>query len=94
MARFKNRTSKFGSFLSLSMLSAMLIFFFANIPLFSGAVGGVGFAGIWLAVATIVFMSHTVRIMTERRQSLLLMASGHKDARTRKHAPRVRALRG
>lgn len=94
MARFKNRTSKFGSYLSLVMLSAMLSFFAANIPLFSDAAGGLGFAGIWFAVATIVFMSHTVRIIPERRQSLLLMTTGHRDARTRKHAPRVRAVRG
>ncbi|MBP2635753.1 MAG: hypothetical protein H6Q72_1660 [Firmicutes bacterium] len=94
MTRFNNRTSKFGSYLSLVMLSAMLIFFAANIPLFSDAAGGLGFAGIWFAVATIVFMSHIIRIMPERQQSLLVMTSGHKDARTRKHAPRVRAVRG
>jgi hypothetical protein len=94
MARFRNRTSKFGSWFSLGILIAMLSFFVANIPLFSGAIGGLGFAGAWLAVAIIVFMSHIIRVMPERRQTLILMAPGRKDARTPKHALRIRALRG
>lgn len=94
MAGFRNRTSKFGSLLSLGILIAMLLFFVANVPLFSGAAAGMGFAGVWLAVAIIVCVSHIVRVMPERRQPIILMAPGPKDARTRKHMPRVRALRG
>ena len=94
MQRFKNRTSKFGSFFSLCTLITMLAFFAANVTLFSESVGGLGFAGIWLVVAIIMVISHIIRLMPPQRQPAITMASGHKDARTRNKSSKVRAVRG
>lgn len=64
MPRFAQRTSKLGSLVSLCALSAMLMLFVANLPMFVGTEVGKVFAGIWLAFAVIMVISHTNRLLS------------------------------
>lgn len=94
MKGFKNRTSKVGSLVSLIVLSAMIILFAAHFPVFMGSDVGRIFAGIWIGFSVIMFVSHTVRLLGERRQRVEKMYHGFKDVRTRKNVQQVRAMRG
>lgn len=93
MKGFKNKISRFGSLISLIALCAMITLFVINFPIFMSSDLGQIFAGIWSGFAIIMFVTHTVRLLSERRQSALIVSPGHKDARTRKNVPRVRAMR-
>ena len=91
MIGFKNRTSKFGSLVSLLALSALLMLFAVNFPVFMGSATGQVFASIWAGVAVVMVVTHVVRLMAERQPQKLIMLPGKKDARTRKNIQKVRA---
>lgn len=96
MKGFKAKTSKFGSLLSLIILSAMLMVFVSQIPLFMESSTGRIFAGFWALFAVTMFAAHILRLTGQRQRYLAMMpqAGGAKDARTRKSLRRMRALRG
>ncbi len=96
MKRFKEKTSKFGSLISLIVLSAMIAVFAANLPVFLQSTIGQVFAGFWTIFALVMFASHSVRLSSERQQraAIIPLLPGSKDARTRKSIRRMRALRG
>lgn len=94
MKRFKDKTGKFGSLVSLIALSAMLMLFAVNLPVFLTSGTGQIFAGVWAAFALIMFSAHLVRLAAHHEQAMALrplLAPGPKDARTRKKI-RMRAM--
>ncbi|WP_371361476.1 hypothetical protein SRRS_28730 [Sporomusa rhizae] len=95
MKRFKDKTSKFGSLISLIALSAMIAVFAANLPFFLQSTIGQVFAGFWMIFALVMFAAHTVRLSGERqrRAAIIPLLAGPKDARTRKSIHRMRAMR-
>ncbi len=96
MKRFKDKTSKFGSLICLIALSAMLMLFFAQLPVFLESTTGQLFAGFWGLFALIMFVAHVLRLAAERQRHAVVMPlmARTKDARTRKGFRRVRAMRG
>lgn len=94
MIGFKNRTSKFGSLVSLLALSVMLGLFAVNFPVFMKSVSGQVFAGMWAVFSVLMIVTHTVRLRSERQRAAVMMLPGKKDARTQKNIRRVQAMRG
>ncbi|HWR43811.1 hypothetical protein [Sporomusa sp.] len=96
MKGFKAKTGKFGSLVSLIALSAMVVLFAANLPVFLDSTSGQIFAGLWGAFALVMCAAHIVRLSAqrERRVATLPLMTGLKDARTRKNLRMVRAMRG
>ncbi|WP_425057729.1 hypothetical protein SCACP_22670 [Sporomusa carbonis] len=96
MKRFKDKTGKFGSLVSLIALCAMLMLFAANLPVFISSAVGQTFAGVWAAFALVMFAAHVTCLSAERRQrtDITPRLAGPKDARTRKNVRIVRAVRG
>ncbi|HWR07465.1 hypothetical protein [Sporomusa sp.] len=93
MKGFKTKTGKFGSLVSLTALTAMLMLFAANMPVFIGSTAGQIFAGFWGAVALVMGAAHIVRLSAprERRMAITPLRTGLKDARTRRPQRSVRA---
>jgi hypothetical protein len=94
MRGFKNRTSKFGSLVSLLALSAMLVIFAGNFPVFMESVSGQVFAGMWASFSVLMIVTHAIRLTTERQRAAVILLPGKKDARTHKNIRRVQAMRG
>ena len=96
MRGFKAKTSKFGSLLSLIVLSGMLMVSASQLPIFMQSTTGQLFAGFWAFFALIMFAAHVVSLSGERRRHPAMMpaAGGPKDARTGKSLRKMRAMRG
>lgn len=96
MKRLKAKTSKFGSSVCLIALSAMLMLFATQLPVFIESTTGQFFAGFWALFALTMFAAHVVRLAGERQRHMAVMplAAGPKDARTRKNTSKMRAMRG
>lgn len=96
MKGFRQKTGKFGSLISLLSLTAMLILFSVNVPVFLNSTAGQIFAGAWAVFSLIMFSAHCIRLAErqERHVPMAPLAAGPKDARTRKNIRMVRAMRG
>ncbi|HML35370.1 MULTISPECIES: hypothetical protein [Sporomusa] len=96
MKRLKAKTGKFGSSLCLIALSAMLMLFATQLPVFMESAAGQFFAGFWALFALTMCTAHVVRLTGERRRHITVMppAAGPKDARTRKSVGKLRVMRG
>lgn len=92
MRRFKTNNGRFGALVGLIALSAMIIVFAINLPVFSASSTGQIFAVVWSMFALAMFMAQAVRLVTDRHRQPVIRPSfaGVKDARTRKN---IRSLR-
>ncbi len=95
---FGERISKFGSLISLILLTVLLSLFSLVLPEFLSSSTGRIFAMTWALTAIVIFMAHSRRITEENygrhNPYIRLIADGKKDARTRKVVRSVRAMRG
>ncbi|SDF58536.1 hypothetical protein [Sporolituus thermophilus] len=94
MRVFKEKTSRFGSLISLIALSALLILFSAALPEFLASAAGRLFAAAWALTAIIIFVAHARRIAPQRQPYVAYLATGRKDVRTRRQERFARAMRG
>jgi hypothetical protein len=92
MRRFKTNNGRFGALVGLIALSAMIIVFAINLPVFSASSTGQIFAVVWSMFALAMFMAQAVRLVPDRHRQPVIRPSfaGVKDARTRKN---IRSLR-
>ena len=95
---FKEKTGKFGSLISLTVLTAMLIVFWLAIPEFLTSSVGRSFAVIWAVIVIIAFIAHVRRLSGHRRRYYMtgtsIETTQKKDVRTRKTARTGRIMRG
>lgn len=93
---FKEKTSKFGSLLSLTAMTAMFVVFWLAVPEFITSPVGRVFAVVWAIIAIVVFIAHAKRMTIERKKyAMPRLNSVKKEMRTRKGVRNVnRAMRG
>ncbi|MGI6093192.1 MAG: hypothetical protein GX348_00935 [Veillonellaceae bacterium] len=93
---FKEKTSKFGSLLSLTAMTAMFVVFWLAIPEFITSSVGRIFAVVWAVVAIVVFIAHAKRMTIERKKyTIPRLVSVKKDMRTQKSVRNAnRLMRG
>lgn len=94
---FKDRSSKFGSLISLVAVTALLALFSLTLPQFLASTAGRVFAAAWAGVAILLFVAHVRRVASDRRRrpGVLGEFRGRRQAPARKEAARtVRVLRG
>lgn len=96
MKGFKRKNGKFASLISLIALTAMLMLFAVNLPVFLGSTAGKIFMVFWGGFAAVMGAAHVVRLAAprERRPAIAPLMPGFKDARTRKQQRLVRGARG
>ncbi|QDR81048.1 hypothetical protein [Sporomusa termitida] len=94
MKGFKRKNGKFASLVSLIALTAMLMLFAVNLPVFLGSTAGKVFIAFWGGFALVMGAAHVVRLAAprERRLAIVPLTPGLKDARTRKKQRSVRGL--
>lgn len=82
---FREKTSKFGSLLSLTAMTAMFVVFWLAVPEFITSSTGRIFAVVWAVIAIVVFIAHAKRITNERkRYTIPHLESVKKNMRTQK----------
>lgn len=93
---FKEKTSKFGSLLSLTAMTAMFVVFWLAVPEFITSPVGRIFAVVWAVIAIVVFIAHAKRMTIERKKyTIPRLASVKKDMRTQKSVRNAnRLMRG
>ena len=93
---FKEKTSKFGSLLSLTAMTAMFVVFWLAVPEFITSPVGRIFAVVWAVVAIVVFIAHAKRVTFERKKyAIPRLSSVKKEMRTQKSVRNAnRIMRG
>lgn len=93
---FKEKTSKFGSLISLIAITAMLALFSMAIPEFLASTVSRIFAVVWALAAIAVFIAHAKRVKEVQRRQYNISCGGviKKEARTRKNVRTERMMRG
>lgn len=92
---FKEKTGKFGSLVSLTLLTAMFVVFWLAIPEFLASPTGRMFAVIWAITAIVVFIAHAKRMTIEsKKYQFPHLEVVKKDMRTRKSVRTNRVMRG
>ncbi len=95
MKGFKKKNGKFASLVSLIALTAMLMLFAVNLPVFLESTAGKIFMTFWGGFALVMGAGHVVRLAAprERRMPVTPLMPGSKDSRTRKRQRSVRGMR-
>lgn len=93
---FKEKTSKFGSLLSLTAMTAMFVVFWLAVPEFITSPVGRVFAVVWAVIAIVVFIAHAKRMTIEKKKyAMPRLHAVKKEMRTRKGVRNAnRAMRG
>ncbi|MDD4601517.1 hypothetical protein SDC9_27484 [bioreactor metagenome] len=65
---FKEKTSKFGSLVSLTGMTAMFVVFWMAVPEFIISPVGRTFAVVWALTAIVIFIAHAKRMTIERKK--------------------------
>jgi len=92
---FKEKTGKFGSLVSLTLMTAMFVVFWLAIPEFLASSTGRIFAVVWALTAIVVFIAHAKRMSIEgNRYRIPRLEAVKKDMRTRKSVRTNRVMRG
>jgi len=96
MRSFRNKIGKFGSLVSLLLLTAMLALFATSFSVFWSSTAGQVFSIFWVAFVIVMCTAHTIRLSAreERPLPVIALRAGSKDARTRKSARMMRTVRG